>query len=268
LARPPLPPLPEGGRSGELFGPGRHRSAWLLGGLFSVLIVTLISIEIAHSRLLQQPAVFAEVHVDAPLLKLMAGSPAEFEDDLQTHAELITKTAMLTAALKRSAIADLALVKRQEPNGVRWLARHVRVESRSPKTLRILYLGEPSIDAPVLINGIAATYIDEMLELTSRLRAERIDELERSQRDIEHRLGEKQDAISRLVKLLASGEKASGEKWSTNGQMIGIWTRELEELKKAVIEGEEIDERITGELAKLRNPPRESAVGLIRMAAY
>lgn len=245
----------------------RYRSAWLFGGLLSVLALTVVSIEIAHSRLPKQPAVFAEVHVDAPLLKLLAGSPPGFEDDLQTHAELITRSTLLKAVLKRPEVADLDIVKLHEANGIHWLARHVRVESCGPKTLRILYAGQPSIEAPILINGIAATYIDEILELTSRLRAERIDELERAQRDIDHRLAEKREAISRLVKLLSSAEKsASPGEGRADRQMVGIWTAELDNLKKAVVEGEEIDERITAELGRLRNPPPETGVGMLRMA--
>src|SRR5579859_6470798 len=112
---------------------------WLLGGLLSVLALTAASIGIAHSRLPPQPAVFAEVFVDAPLLKLLAGSPRDFEDDLKTHAELITRQAVLKAALKRPEVADLAIVKVQEPDGLRWLAGHVQVEIRGPKTLRVVY---------------------------------------------------------------------------------------------------------------------------------
>lgn len=258
-----------GKRPGEPFGLGAYRSAWLFGGLVSVLALTLVSIEIAHSRMPEEPAIFAELHVDPPLLKLLAGSPDDFEDDLQTHAEFITRTAVLTAALKRPEIANLALLTRQEPYGIRWVARHVRVECRGPKTLRIVYTGEPSSEAAALINAVATTYIDEMLELTARLRAERIDELERAQRDIEHRLGEKQEAISRLVRLLASAEASERPvEGPTDRQMVGIWTGELDHLKKAVAEGEEIDGRITVELEKLRNPPRENAMGLLRPAEF
>ena len=245
----------------------RYRTTWLLGGLLSVLTLTAISIEIAHSRLPKQPAVFADLHVDAPLLKLLAGSPPDFEDDLQTHAELITRSAVLNAALKRPEVAELAIIKHQQPNTIRWLGRKIRVEIRGPKTLRILYTGEPSVEAAILINGIATTYIDEILELTSRLRGERIDELERAQRDVEHRLAEKQEAISRLVKLLSLAEETrQAESEPSDRPPVGLWTRELENLKKAVVEGDEIDERITAELAKLKVPPREIGVGMIRMA--
>jgi hypothetical protein len=221
----------------------------------------------AHSRLPRQPSVFAEVHVDAPLLKLLAGSPPEFEDDLQTHAELITRSVVLNAALIRPEITNLRIVNLQESNATRWLARHVRVESRGPKTLRIIYTGEPSLQAPILINGLAAAYIDEVLDVTSRLRAERIDELERAHRDVEHRLGEKREAISRLVRLLSSAEKSPpSDLMPLDQNPVGIWSRELETLKKAVAEGEEIDARITAELTNLRVPPRETGIGMIRMA--
>jgi hypothetical protein len=244
----------------------RYRSAWLFGGLVSVLALTAVSIEMAHSRLPKQPAVFADLHVDASLLKMLASSPPEFEDDLQTHAELMTRSAVLNAALKRPEVAELGIVKRQDPNAIRWLARHIRVEPRGPKTLRILYAGEPSFDSAILINGIAAAYIDEILDVTSRLRGERIDELERAHCDVEHRLGEKREAISRLVKLLSSAEISPMPTEPSDRYPVSIWTRELENLKKAVIEGEEIDVRITAELATLKAPPRETGVGMIRMA--
>ncbi len=247
----------------------QYRSAWLFGGLLSVLTLTLASIEIAHSRLPKQPAIFADVHVDPPLLKLLAGSPDDFEDDLPTHAEFVTKTTVLTAALKRPGIAGSSLASLEEPDAVRSLARQVRVECRGPKALRILYTGEPSSDAAALVNGIAAAYVDEILELTSRLRAERIDELERAQRDIKHRLGEKREAILRLDKLLAAAETAvpPGEGLADR-PLADIWTRELDDLKKAIVEGEGIDGRITAELARLRNPPPETAVGLLRPAEF
>ena len=243
------------------------RTPWLLGGLLSVLALLAVSIEIAHSRLPTQPAVFAEVHVDAPLLKLLAGSPRDFEDDLQTHAELITRSAVLKAALNRPKVADLAIVKLQEGNDIRWLARQVQVESRGPKTLRILYIGKPSREAAILINGIAEAYIDEILVVTSRLRAERIDDLERAHRDIDHRLGEIRRAITRLVKLLSSVENSTSPgAGPSDRDPVTIWTGELEILKNAVTEGEEIDEQISSELAKLKIPPRQTGVGISRMA--
>ena len=245
-----------------------RRTVWQLGSLLSVLALVAVSVEIAHSRWPMHPAVFAEVHVDAPLLKLLAGSPPDFEDDLQTHAEFIVRPAVLEAALKRSQIADLAIVKRQEPNGIGWLARHIQVESRPPATLRIYYVGEPSREAATVVNTVAAAYIDEILEVTSRLGAERIDELQRAQRDVEHRLGEKRVAISRLVKLLTSAEKSPPGAEPDDQNPVSVWTRELENLKMALVEGEEIDARIIAELAKLKNPPREIGVRMTRMAEF
>jgi hypothetical protein len=246
--------------------PISRRTAWQLGSLLSVLALAAVSVEIAHSQLPMHPAVFAEVHVDAPLLKLLAGSPPDFEDDLQTHAEFIARPAVLEAALKRPEIADLAIVKRQEPNSTRWLARHVQVESRPPTTLRIYYVGEPSREAVTVVNAVAEAYIDEILEVTSRLRAERIDELQRAQRDVEHRLGEKRVAISRLTKLLSAAEKSQSGTEPGEQSPVSVWTRELENLIKAVTEGEEIDARIKAELAKLENSPHQTGVGMIRIA--
>jgi hypothetical protein len=243
------------------------RTPWLLGGLLSVFALSAVSIEIAHSRLPAKPPVFAEVHVDAPLLKLLAGSPRDFEDDLQTHADLITRHSVLKAALQRPEVADLAIVKVQEPNGVPWLARQVMVEAHGPKTLRIIFKGKPSREAAIVVNGLAAAYIDEILLVTARLRAERIDELERAHRDIDHRLAEIRKAVSRLVKLVSSAATSpSPDAESSNQDQVTIWTDELEILKGAVVEGEEIDEQLKSDLAKLKIPPTQSGVGIIRMA--
>ena len=246
-----------------------RRTTWQLGSLLSVLALVAVAVEIAHSRLPMHPAVFAEVHVDAPLLKLLAGSPPDFEDDLQTHAEFIARPLVLEAALTRPEVGDLAIVKRQGLNCIRWLARHIQVECRPPKTLRIYYVGEPSREAATVVNTVAAAYIDEILEVTSRLRAERIDELQRAQRDVEHRLGEKRVAISRLAKLLTSVEDLPPSDSTPSDQnAASVWSQELENLKKAVMEGEEIDARIIAELAKLVVPPRETGVGMIRVAEF
>ena len=246
----------------------RSRTTWVYGGLLSVFTLTAVTIGIAQSRLPVQPAIFAEVYVDAPLLKLLAGSPPDFEDDLQTHAEFVTRPAVLGAVLKRPEIAKIAIVKLHEPNGLHWLARQVQVEARSPTTLRIFYVGEPLREAAILIDGIAAAYIDEILEVTARLRAERIDELERAQRDVEHRLEEKREAISRLVKLLSTANtpSTSASAVPSDQDPLTIWAGELEILKKAVVEGEEIGARIAADLAKLKNLPRQTGVGMLRMA--
>jgi len=236
------------------------RTPWLLGGLLSVLALSVLSIEMAHSRVPAKSAVFAELYVDAPLLKVLAGSPRDFEDDLQTHAELITRQSVLKSALRRPEVADLAVVKLQAPNGVHWLARQVQVEIRGPRTLRIVYIGKPSHEAAIVINGLAAAYIDEILVVTSRLRAERVDELERAHRDVDRRLAEIRKAIARLDRLLSPDAQPSDR------DPVTLWKDELEILKDAVLEGEEIDTQIMSDLATLKIPPTQTGVGIIRTA--
>jgi hypothetical protein len=209
--------------------------------------------------------IFAEVYVDPPLVKRLAGSPPDLETDVESHAAFISGRRFLTVALQRPEIARLAAHKTADPQG--WLAGRIHVETAPLNHLRIIYAGEPSSAGAELVNGLASAYIDEMRDMTARLRAERIVEVESALRDVASRLREKRRALERIPHLLESAQSAGSAGNGREGpEKAREWAVELETLKQAVVQGEEIESRLSSELAELQRQPARSGVGLVRMA--
>jgi hypothetical protein len=209
---------------------------------------------------------FAEVYVDPPLVKRLAGSPPDLESDIGSHAEFIAGRRLLTVALQRPEIARLVADSTSSTDSLAWLAGRFHVQTIAPNHLRIVYSGQPSSEGASLVNGIASAYIDEMRDMTARLRAERIGELAGALHDVASRLREKRMAIRRLADLLAAPAADSAETDPTKVAQAQARTTEFDTLQKAVVQGDEIEARLAAELAELQREPRQPGVGLIRMA--
>ena len=185
----------------------------------------------------------ADVLVDVERLKAGAGLDPDFEFDLHREATFITGATVLDAALKRPETAGLEIVKGPRENAVAWLGRRVQVCFPAPNIVRITITGRRTAEAVLLINAVAAAYVDEMVSETERLRAERIALLERGQRDVIRRLSEKRDAIGRLEKLLAACSSEGTETTAGGEKSVDEWQRELKNLTIAVAQGEEMEDR-------------------------
>lgn len=245
----------------------RIRANWWAAGVLSIVALLTAAVGIVRALGLAQRSLSADVCVDPQALKDLAGLEPDFDFDLQREAGFITGPVILESALKRPEIDNLEIVRRQGNDAAAWLAQRIRVEFPAPGFLRISYSGERSFEAARLINAIAATYVDELREETVRLRAERIDLLERGQRDASHRLAEKRDAIRRLEELLsASGNTTDSGKEPAGPHQIDCWRQELDTLQIAVEQGEDLNARIAAELAKLRIESHGTAVRLHRPA--
>jgi hypothetical protein len=209
---------------------------------------------------------FADIHIDVDLLRAGAGLDPEFEFDFAREAAFISGPTIVGAALKRPAIAKLETIKGRGADAVRWVSRQIHVEFPAPNLVRIRHVGERSHEAARLVNAIASVYVDEMIEETTRARAERIELLQRARCDTTKRLGEKREAIRRLEELLSSAHELRTAGANPHPAQLPVWARELETLRLAVEEGDEMLVRITADLAKLQIAPLRPAVELRRPA--
>jgi hypothetical protein len=250
-----------------IFKPGSNESSQVLAGAIAVLAL-LAAIAGAWRAVAPAKArLSAEVLVDSDRLKACSGLEPDFEFDLRREAVFITSPTVLDLALKRPETAGLEIVRRHRDGAVAWLGRHVQVDFPTAKIVRITFIGERTDEAARIVNAIAAAYVDEMLNETERLRAERIALLERGRRDVICRLAEKQDAIGRLETLLAARGPQGDEEAADGENPIDEWRRELKNLRVAVAQGQEMELRLTVELARLRSEPQDAAVALRRGAA-
>jgi hypothetical protein len=229
-------------------------------GLLTVVVATICLK--AHA----ETPIFADIHIDVDLLKAGAGLDSDFEFDFAREAAFISGPTVVERALKRPAIANFETAMGRGAEAMDWAARQIRVDFLPPNLLRIRHIGERSREAARLVNAIASVYVDEMIEETSRARAERIDLLERAQRDTTKRLVEKREAIRRLEELLSSAHELPSSGASPHPDQLSVWDQELETLRLAVEEGDAMLVRITADLSKLQIAPRRAAVELRRPA--
>jgi hypothetical protein len=210
---------------------------------------------------------FAEVVVDADRLRACSGLEPDFEFDLRREAAFISGPIVLEAALRRPEIAGLEIVRCHPEETVAWLARHVRVDFPGANIVRIKFIGKRTEEAARLVNAVAAAYVDEMLSESERLRAERIALLERGQRDVVQRLSEKREAICRLEKLLAARGPQVAREAAGGESLNDAWQRELSQLRIAITQGQEMELRLTEELAQLRTEPHDAGLTVRHRAA-
>jgi hypothetical protein len=210
---------------------------------------------------------FAEVVVDSDRLRASSGLEPDFEFDLRREATFITGPAVLEAALRRPETAGLAIVTRHPEDAAAWLARRIRVDFPGSNIVRITFIGQRTEEVACLVNAVAAAYVDEMLAESERLRAERIALLVRGQRDVVQRLSEKREAICRLETLLAARGPQGVAETAGGAGLNETWQRELSHLKIAVSQGQEMESRLTSELARLKTEPQDAGVAVRRRAA-
>jgi hypothetical protein len=251
-----------------IFRHSRYNFSTGPGGAIAVVVALLAATAAIVSAVVPAEShLSAEVLVDADRLKAYAGLEPDFEFDLKREAAFITGATVLDAALKRPETAGLEIVKRHREDAAGWLGRRVHVDFPTAKIVRITLASERTAEAALLVNAVAAAYVDEMVNEIERLRAERVTLLERGQRDVVRRLSEKRDAIGRLEKLLAVHDPEGTEPTAGGENPIDEWQRELTNLRIAVTQGEEMDLRLTAELARLKMEPQEAGVALRRRAA-
>src|SRR5262249_23280521 len=150
---------------------------------------------------------------------------------------------------------------------VSWLARHVRVDFPGANIVRITFIGKRTEDAARLVNAVAAAYVEEMLSESERLRAERIALLERGQRDVRQRLSGKREATGRPETVLAARGPQVATEAAGGESLTNAWQRELNQLRIAVTQGQEMERRLTVELARLRAEPQDAGLTVRHPAA-
>jgi hypothetical protein len=203
------------------------------------------------------------VCIDIAALKDLSGLASDFEFDIQREAGFIASPRILDLALRRPEVAELELVRRLGKDAARHIGRRIHVEVPAAGVLRISCSGERSFETASLINTVAATYVDQLSDEALHLRAERIALLERGLRDAGNRLAEKRAAINRLETLLAeSGTSIASDDEATEPKATDVWVRELDALRIAMAQGEDMRARISAELAQLRIEPHRTAVEL------
>jgi hypothetical protein len=125
--------------------------------VLAALVLPTAAVGIIRLRAHAETPLFADVHINADLLKLGAGLDADFEFDITREAGFVTGPTILGAVLRRPSIAEFETVKRQGAQAAPWLSRQIRVEFPGPELLRICYTGACVLNASSSSSGPSAT---------------------------------------------------------------------------------------------------------------
>jgi hypothetical protein len=116
-----------------------------------------------------------------------------------TQAVLVTTRTVLSAALKKPKVADLALLKRQK-DPVGWLRNNLQVDfPRDGEVLRITLTAADPNDAALIVNAVADSYLEELGTKEQNTRQRKLDALTKLVAEYEDNLKMKRRALRDLA---------------------------------------------------------------------
>jgi hypothetical protein len=142
-----------------------------------------------------------------------SGGIGEYERYMNTQRALIQSQLILDAALAQPAIRELPSIKNR-PDAVAWLQQVLEV--RHAKDNEILQLsmaassGASSDDQAAIINAVVRAYMDEVVNVETRRRADRHAKLKKIKDNYAQALRERQDTLRKLSEQVGTDEPVAG----------------------------------------------------------
>lgn len=132
------------------------------------------------------------------LLFNRADGRGDFPTYQRTQAELIKTRYVLSAALERARFTQLSLARRRG-DPVQWLQQAVQVDyPGGSELLRITLTGENPSDLALLVNAVTDAYREEIVQAEYAGRQTRLQELERTYRELWRRIRTKRSQLREL----------------------------------------------------------------------
>ncbi len=145
-----------------------------------------------------------------------------------TQSQLLTSDFVLISALRRTEVAQLAVL-RDEEDPVRWLSRELRVSfPADAEIMRVQISGEDPAALAALVNAVIASYMEEVVHVERDQRRARLDELDRVYTDKEVEMRRKMTDLRQLAEQLGTGDtSALAIRQQYALQQFGEYRREL-----------------------------------------
>jgi hypothetical protein len=141
------------------------------------------------------------------------GGSDEYERYMNTQRALIESQLVLNAALAEPAVRKLTSIQNR-PDPIAWLQQVVEV--RHPKDTEILeiYLaagsGASSDDEAAIINAVARAYMEEVVNVETKMRMDRHQRLKKIKDNCANALKERQDTVRKLSERVGSDGPIAG----------------------------------------------------------
>jgi len=200
-------PRPDGGLAGYWHA---FRRRWLAAILLGIAVAGAAApaVWLTYRPQFTATAAFRIAAMRDPIIPGNGVSPSTNYDLYKnTQQQYVKSRFVLLAAVRNPAVIDLPMV-RSEPDPAGWLARNLRVEFPGGSELMQISLKTyDRVEAAALVNAVKEAYKNEIVDVESRQRRKRMDEIDKIRSEKEGELRAKQNELKGLVKQVGSGER-------------------------------------------------------------
>ncbi|TXT37453.1 MAG: capsular exopolysaccharide biosynthesis protein, partial [Planctomycetota bacterium] len=178
----------------------------------AVVIAIPVAVVAAMATYLTTPApftAFALLRVAAVEQRLVfktAEEVSDFQTYRRTQMALIKSRFVMNAALRKSNVAALSMVREQD-FPVAWLEQAIQVDAHeSPEILRISLTGDRPNELAEIVNAVKDAYLEEVVNAERKLRIARLNDLERIFEQTEEKVRQKEGRVNNLAQELGTGD--------------------------------------------------------------
>lgn len=144
--------------------------------------------------------------VEQRLVFKTAEEVSDFQTYRRTQMALIKSRFVMNAALRKSSVASLSMVREQD-FPVAWLEQAIQVDAHeSPEILRISLTGDRPSELAEIVNAVKDAYLEEVVNAERKLRIARLNDLERIFEQTEEKVRLKEERVNNLAQELGTGD--------------------------------------------------------------
>jgi capsular exopolysaccharide synthesis family protein len=182
-------------------------------------------------------------------------SVAEYKTYQQTQTTLITSRKVLRAALQRPGVAALALVKKQE-DPIVWLGEKLKVDfPNGSEILTISLSSEYPKDSVKLVNAVADSYLNRIVEEEQNDRRARLKRLQELFNTYQKNLRDKRSVSRKLVEAGGSNDKQGlALRQQLASQQLSQLKQEVLQLQSELRRSEVTERVLASRVAQLTAP--------------
>jgi len=134
---------------------------------------------------------------------------SEYEAYRKTQVALIKSPFVMTSALRRPGVADLALIREQDEDPVGWLTRSIQVTApMESEVVQVRLRGKNAADVAKIVNAVTSCYLEDIVNKERSESLGRRDALEKKYKENVAEMREQRETFNTLARTLGTGDGA------------------------------------------------------------
>ncbi len=186
------------------------RRRWLPAVALGTLLATVAAISVWFFMPRGYEAVaWLRVSAKAGMLGGAGRDGGEYEAYRKTQVALIKSPFVLTSALRRPGIADLATLREEREDPVGWLTRSVQVTApMESEVVQVRLRGEHAADIAKIVNAVTSAYLEDIVNKERAENLGRRDALEKKYKENMAEMREMRETFNTLARTLGTRDSA------------------------------------------------------------